>query len=211
MLLLGWIAGGWSVTATAADERDTLLILGDSLSAGYGIAKGEEWVALLQRKLDTAQVPLRLINASISGDTTAGGLARLGPLLEQHQPDWLLIELGGNDGLRGMSLSAMQTNLQAMVELAQAKGVKPMLVAMKLPPNYGRRFAQQYESTFVQISEQYGIPLVPFILKDVAGNPALMQVDRIHPNAEGQPVIANNVWGFLQTLLPLAATGKGKE
>lgn len=179
-------------------QQSVVLVVGDSLSAGYGIPQGQEWVTLLQHTLARQQLPVRVVNASISGDTTSGGLARLQPLLQQENPDWVLIELGGNDGLRGMSLPAMESNLQAMVDAVKAQGAQPLLLGIKIPPNYGNKYRNRFEQVFVDVAERNSIPLLPFLLDGVAGRDSLMQADRIHPNAEAQPAIADNVWTFIK-------------
>ncbi|MEE2731525.1 MAG: arylesterase [Pseudomonadota bacterium] len=189
-----------SVQDSSASER-VLLVVGDSLSAGYGIPQGEEWVRLLQQTLEQQKLAVRVVNASISGDTTSGGLARLKPLLEQESPDWVLIELGGNDGLRGMSLSAMESNLQAMLDLVKQQGAEPMLAGIKIPPNYGNKYRSRFEQIYVDLSERNGVPLLPFLLEGVGGVEDLMQADRIHPNTQAQPLIAANVWQFLEPVL----------
>ena len=198
LLLLTVMTAG---RAAAEARSETLLVLGDSLSAGYGIPRNQEWVHLLQESLTRQQVPLRVVNASISGDTTAGGRARLPALLEREQPDWVLIELGGNDGLRGMSLQAMAANLQAMVDMVEAAGARPLLAGIKIPPNYGSRYRTRFQQVFDTVAQRNDVPLLPFLLDGVGGVNDLMQADRIHPNIRAQPIIAENVWQFLQPLV----------
>lgn len=188
--------------------QGVLLVVGDSLSAGYGIPQGKEWVQLLQQSLDQLQSPVRVVNASISGDTTSGGLARLEPLLEREKPDWVLIELGGNDGLRGMSLSAMESNLQAMVDMVKQQGAQPLLAGIKIPPNYGNKYRSRFEQVFVDVSKRNSVPLLPFLLDGVGGVDNLMQADRIHPNTQAQPIIAENVLNFIEPVLATAITEK---
>lgn len=200
-LILTLAIMAWPALVVSAQKAGVLLVVGDSLSAGYGIPQGKEWVHLLQRSLAQKQVPISVVNASISGDTTSGGLSRITPLLEREKPDWVLIELGGNDGLRGMSLQAMETNLQAMVEAVKQHGAEPLLAGIKIPPNYGNKYRNRFEQVFVTISERNGIPLLPFLLDGVGGVDALMQPDRIHPNSQAQPLIADNVWNFMQNVL----------
>lgn len=178
--------------------RDNLLIVGDSLSAGYGVPNGQEWAHLLQLELDRQGHSLVLINASISGETSAQGRARLARLLTNHQPRWVLLELGANDGLRGLSLTQMKANLSYMVESIKQAGAKPLLLGIKIPPNYGRKYTEKFEQVFIEVAQEHQVPLLPFFLDGVATDPALMQEDRIHPNATAQPRIADNVWQFLK-------------
>ncbi|RLU03773.1 MAG: arylesterase [Ketobacter sp.] len=188
-------------TAERDAEERVLVVVGDSLSAGYGIPQGKEWVQLLQQALNQSQYSVRLVNASISGDTTSGGLARLKPLLDRENPDWVLIELGGNDGLRGMSLSAMESNLQSMVDMVKQQGAQPLLAGIKIPPNYGNKYRTRFEQIFVSVSERNDVPLLPFLLDGVGGVDKLMQADRIHPNTQAQPLIAENVMNFIEPVL----------
>lgn len=178
---------------------NTLLILGDSLSAGYGINPDKGWVALVRQQLQ----PLgwQVINASVSGDTSAGGLTRLPSLLQRHQPQIVLIELGGNDGLRGLPPQSLQHNLSRMAELSQLAGARPLLLGMRLPPNYGPVYTQAFAQSYQDVSNTLNIPLLPFFLEDVALHPELMQTDNIHPNEQGQPLMAERVWQWLQPLL----------
>ena len=169
-----------------------ILIVGDSISAAFGLEIGEGWVALLERRLETENYPLPVHNASVSGDTTAGGLARLPALLGQHAPDLVILELGGNDGLRGLPPDNMQQNLTAMVEQSRAAGADVILLGMRIPPNYGVRYTQAFEQVYRQIADRQQVPLVPFLLEGVADRGELMQADDIHPNAQGQPGILDN-------------------
>jgi acyl-CoA thioesterase-1 len=184
-----------------------LLVVGDSLSAEYGLKRGSGWVQLLQERLDTQKVPLTVLNASISGDTTSGGRSRLPALLKQHSPAIVIIELGGNDALRGLPLDMTRNNVSAMVQAAQASGAKVLLLGMEMPPNYGARYAQQFRDLYTEVSRQYKTALLPFFLKGVADGPDPLQwfqADRIHPNEKAQPQMLNNVWPALQPLLPRA-------
>ena len=183
------------------DKADRLLLLGDSLGAGYGLQPGKEWASLLQEKIDQAGIGVVIANASISGDTTAGGVARIEALLEREQPKWVLIELGGNDGLRGMPLQAMRNNLQLMVAAVTSAGAQPMLLGMKIPPNYGRKYTERFEQVFQQVAQENKVPLLPFLLEGVGGNDQLMQADRLHPNESAQPIIAELVWRFIEPKL----------
>lgn len=186
------------------DADPTLLVMGDSLSAAYGIERDEGWVSLLAERLEgDAQV----INASISGETTSGGLQRFTELLGQQQPDIVLIELGGNDGLRGLSPNQMQANLANMIEQSQDAGAQVLLLGIDIPPNYGQAYREAFTSVFYSLAEEYDVSLVPFLLENIALNDALMQSDGIHPTADAQPIILENVWPELKPLIkPLLET-----
>ncbi len=191
--------------ALAAANPPVILVLGDSLSAEYGIARGSGWVALLQQKLTAEKISAQVVNASISGDTTSGGRARLPALLKKHHPAVVVIELGGNDALRGLPLSMTEANLNAMTQAAQQAGAKVLLAGMQLPPNYGAQYGQRFEAVFAQVARAHKAALVPFLLKGVADGPdptRLFQPDRIHPVAAAHPIILGNVWPTLKTLLP---------
>jgi acyl-CoA thioesterase-1 len=196
---------GAGVTHMAgAAGAPTVLVVGDSLSAEYGIARGTGWVALLQKKLAAEKIVAQVVNASVSGDTTAGGRARLPALLKTHQPAVVVIELGSNDALRGLSLDMTEANLIAMTQAAQAAGAKVLLVGMQVPPNYGADYGQRFRALFAQVAKAQRAALVPFLLQGVAdrANPVeLFQKDRIHPLAEAHPIILGNVWPELQKLL----------
>lgn len=189
-----------SPLAPAALEKK-ILLLGDSLGASYGVPVEQGWARQLDERLRTLDHPARLINASISGDTTAGGLARLEALLQSEKPDLVLIELGGNDGLRGLNINAMKSNLVEMIRLSRQYHANLVLIGIKIPPNYGSRYRDRFEQTFVEVSTQENVPLLPFLLDGVGGIEGYMQDDRIHPNADAQPVISDNVWRFLKPLL----------
>lgn len=191
-------------TATHAAQQHHILVLGDSLSAEYGLPRGSGWVALLEQKLQAEKRRATLTNASISGETTAGGRSRLPALLLQHQPSIVIIELGGNDALRGLPLASTLDNLRAMSQAAQAAGAKVMLLGMQMPPNYGRQYAQDFEAMYAKVAKEFQTALVPAFLKGVADAPnplALFQADRIHPTAQAQPIMLANVWPLLQPLL----------
>ena len=179
----------------------SIVVLGDSISAGYGIDVNAGWVNLLQQKFKALPSDVVIHNESISGDTTAGGLARLDPLLSRHKPAWVLVELGANDGLRGLSPQEMKSNLTEIVKRSQKAGAKVMLLGMKIPPNYGKRYIDLFYNIYPQLADELNLPLVPFILEDVALKPEMMQADGLHPNAVGQPLIAEKVWGYLWPLL----------
>ena len=181
-----------------------ILVLGDSISAEYGMARGAGWVALLQKKLTAEKRPWQVINASISGDTTAGGRARLAQQLAQHQPQVLIVELGGNDALRGLPLLQTQANLAAMTEMAQKAGARVLLLGMQVPPNYGADYSRAFAQTFADVAKAKKTALVPFLLKgvgDVPESQKWFQSDRIHPNAQAQPLLLANVWPQLVQLL----------
>ncbi|MCB2005768.1 MAG: arylesterase [Rhodoferax sp.] len=183
----------------------TILVLGDSLSAEYGLRRGSGWVALLEQKLRSESISAQVVNASISGDTTSGGRSRLPALLEQHKPSHVIIELGGNDALRGLPLQMTQDNLGHMTDLARQAGAKVVLVGMQVPPNYGSDYANRFAGLFEEAARDHGAALVPFLLKGVAdGEDAtrLFQSDRIHPTAQAQPIMLANVWPVLRKLLP---------
>ena len=198
ILLLGlMVLFGSAVRA----ESPVILVLGDSLSAGYGIPVEKGWVSLLQRRLVERGFPYRVVNASISGDTTSGGLSRLPAALELHRPAIVVLELGANDGLRGQPPMAMSRNLSQMIERSQQAGARVLLAEMRIPPNYGPLYAQKFQATFGELAQHYAIPLIPFLLDGVAGNPALIQDDGLHPRAEAQPQILDNVWAVLEPAL----------
>ncbi|WP_321528079.1 arylesterase [Sedimenticola selenatireducens] len=189
------------VISNVPAAEPVILVLGDSLSAAYGIERSRGWVALLQDRLQQAGYPHRVVNASISGDTTAGGLSRLPQALEQFQPDILIIELGGNDGLRGLGNDQTRDHLDQMITLARAAHSRPLLLGMMLPPNFGKAFTEKFLQIYRDLAEQRRVPLVPFFLEGVADRPDWMQGDGIHPNAAGQPLMLEHVWTQLQPLL----------
>ena len=176
-------------------------MFGDSLSAAYGIAQTRGWVALLAERLKRERPDYSVVNASISGETTAGGAARMPKALTQHKPAIVILELGANDGLRGLPLQEMRQNLGAMVEQAQKAGARVVLVGMKLPPNYGPHYTQEFESAYPAVAKRYRTALVPFLLQDFADNEELFQPDRIHPTEAAQPLMLEQVWKALQPLL----------
>jgi len=185
-------------------KQPTVLVMGDSLSAGYGIQLEQSWVTLLQQEL-VKSTQSKVINASVSGETSGGGLARLPALLSKHKPDVVIIELGGNDGLRGQPINIMQDNLQAMITASQTVGADVLLAGMQIPPNYGPRYTKQFKETYVKLAEKNNISLVPFLLENVAAQSNLIQRDGIHPTAEAQPIILKNV---LPVLMPLLKNDK---
>ena len=187
------------VMAAETTPPTKILVWGDSLSAAYGIPVDKGWVNLLQQKLQNNVV---INNGSISGETTAGGLTRLPAALQTYQPDYVLLELGANDGLRGIKTDTMQANLEQMIQLAQQAKAKVVLLGIKLPPNYGSAYTQKFEAVYTNLAKQYNLPLVPFLLDGIAQNWDLVQADGVHPTAAAQPVVLDNVWKVLQSVLP---------
>jgi acyl-CoA thioesterase-1 len=203
LLALGALSAGAASAATPA-RPTTLVVVGDSLSAEYGIARGSGWVALLDKQLGQQGIHATVVNASISGDTTSGGRSRLPALLATHKPTHVVIELGGNDALRGLPLSMTRDNLVAMARAAKAAGAKVMLVGMQLPPNYGARYAQDFSALFSSVAKDEGTALVPFLLAGVADAPDAekqFQPDRIHPLASAHPTMLANVWKVMRPWL----------
>jgi len=185
--------------AVASDR--TILVFGDSLSAAYGIRPEQGWVALLTQRLQAQGYGYQIVNASVSGETTSGGLQRLPRALQLHQPGIVVLELGANDALRGLPLSGTRANLAQMVRLSQEAGARVLLVGIRIPPNYGPRYTEEFASVFPELAKQYHLALVPFLLQDVALNPARMQEDGMHPNAAGEAPIVDTVWPYLKPLL----------
>lgn len=177
------------------------MVFGDSLSAAYGIARSRGWVALLAQRLKREHPDYIVVNASISGDTSGGGLARIQKTLQQHRPSILILELGANDGLRGLPVAQMKANLGKTIEQAQSAGTRVVLVGMKLPPNYGPDYTRAFESAFGELARRYKTALVPFLLEDFAEKPELFQPDRIHPGEAAQPLMMERVWKVLAPLL----------
>ena len=187
--------------AFAQAAAPVILVVGDSISAGYGLPRGAGWTTLLQQRLETEHYPHRVVNASSSGDTAAGGRARLAALLAQHHPAITIIELGGNDGLRGGNPETLRGNLDAMAAMAQKAGSRVLLVGMRLPPNYGAAYVQRFEATFAEVAKARKIALVPFLFEGFGEDNAMFQQDRIHPVAAAQPKLLDNVWRELRPLL----------
>jgi acyl-CoA thioesterase-1 len=184
-----------------ASEPPVLLVLGDSLSAGYGMDREKSWVSLLETRLNERGYSYRVLNSSISGDTSQGGLTRLPRLLERYQPKIVIIELGANDGLRGIDPAVTRANLSDMIARSQASGARVLLAGIRLPPNYGSAYLQQFESMYADLASEYQALLVPFFMDGVAMEPELLQADNIHPNEAGQPVLLENVWAVLEPAL----------
>ena len=198
-----WLIGAalglmvWGQAALA----DTVLIVGDSISAAFGLDTRQGWVSLLEKRLLEQGYEHRVVNASISGDTSAGGAARLPALLAEHRPELVIIELGGNDGLRGQPPAQLQQNLAAMIDASRASGAEVLLLGMRLPPNYGARYTGAFAQVFTTLAEERQVPWVPFFLQGVGGVPGMMQRDGIHPAEKAQPILLENVWPALQPLL----------
>lgn len=209
LLALACLAGpgaSWTHATQPSPSQPSplILVVGDSLSAEYGLQRGQGWVALLAERLQGQKSSATVINASISGDTTSGGRSRLGPLLQQHKPTVVIIELGGNDALRGLPMAMTRDNLQAMTRAAQSAGARVLLLGMQVPPNYGQAYAKEFAAAFSQVAHDNQAALVPFFLKGVADGAEaskLFQPDRIHPLAQAHPTLLNNVWPVLQKLL----------
>ena len=183
-----------------ASDR-TILVLGDSLSAAYGLSADQGWVALLQKRLHERGYGYEVVNASVSGETTSGGLQRLPRALELHKPGIVILELGANDGLRGLPLATASGNLRRMVGLARQANARVLLVGMKIPPNYGPRYTEEFAQMFSDIARSSDLPLVPFLLQSVALDPSRMQADGLHPNARGEPAVLDTLWAQLEPLL----------
>ena len=197
--LLTNIAAKPAITST-----QTILVFGDSLSAAYGVPQGQGWVALLEQKLALNKLDMasyQVVNASISGETTSGGLARFSASLATHKPNIVILELGANDGLRGLPITEMQVNLKQMITQAKTAKVKVLLIGMKIPPNYGLKYTKNFSATYTSLAKQQNIALVPFLLEGVAGKPELIQADGLHPIAEAQPQLLDNAWGILAKML----------
>ncbi|MET1113640.1 MAG: arylesterase [Comamonas sp.] len=207
-----WLLAAFAATASATSigapaksgQAPVVLVVGDSLSAEYGLARGQGWVALLQQRLAKSMPQARVVNASVSGDTTSGGRARLANLLKQHQPTVVVIELGGNDALRGLPLAGTRDNLLAMARASQAAGAKVLLVGMQVPPNYGGAYGRDFTAVFPEVARQTKAALLPFLLAGFADKPdaaSWFQPDRIHPAAKAHPRMLENVWPHLEPLL----------
>jgi acyl-CoA thioesterase-1 len=209
--LMPWLIGTATAQAkpaaaksSAAPKPKLILVLGDSLSAEYGLARGAGWVSLLEQRLAQSPLGATVVNASISGDTTSGGRSRLPALLQKHRPTHVLIELGGNDALRGLPLSMTQDNLLAMVRAVRAAGAQAIVVGMQVPPNYGRQYGEDFAGLFAKVAKAEAVPLVPFLLQGIAERKdaeAWFQADRIHPLAKAHPQMLDNVWPVLKRLL----------
>ena len=189
IILILFLTFSYSITA----ESKKLLILGDSISAGYGLKESENWVELFNNSIDAERMNITMINSSISGDTTIGGLSRIGNVLKEHKPEYVLIELGGNDALRGYPLNQIKTNLLKIVDASLESKAKPLIMQIKIPPNYGKRYVEAFENIYLEISNEKDIPLLTFLLEKVALDQSLMQPDGIHPNEKAQPIIVEQI------------------
>lgn len=198
-----WLRGGvlammlWAQGALAG----TALVVGDSISAAFGLETSQGWVHLLQQRLNDSEHDYKVVNASISGDTSAGGLARLPALLREHKPDIVILELGGNDGLRGQPPAQLKRNLAAMAEMSQQAGAQVLLLGMRMPPNLGQRYTSAFADAFDSLAEEMKLAYLPFLLERVGGVPGMMQADRVHPTAQAQELLLDNVWPVLEPLL----------
>ena len=194
--LLMLLALLWHIPA-AHSAPPVILVFGDSLSAEYGLKRGSGWVSLMQDRLKQKGFPHRIVNASISGETTAGGAARLGAVLKKHRPELVVLELGGNDGLRGLPIAQTRANLKSMATMATQSGAKTLIVGIQIPPNYGPDYARQFGQLFESVGQELRLPVVPFLLEGIADNPNMFQADEIHPNEQAQPTMLNHVWTAL--------------
>lgn len=201
LVLATWWSALVAVPAAGMAAGSTILVLGDSISAAYGIQREQGWVQQLADRVGDLETPWRVVNASLSGETTGGGLARLPGALTDHRPEVVIIELGGNDGLRGYPVDRIRDNLTDMVRLAQEAGSRVLLVGIEIPPNYGPRYTRAFAAVFREVAQARSVPLVPFILEQVALQPELMQDDGIHPTADAQPLLLDTVWPYLADVL----------
>ena len=201
IVLISLGAAPIGVQAQPTAKTPTIMVFGDSLSAEYGLKRGTGWVSLLQDRLKRSGFPHLVSNASISGETTAGGLSRLPAALKRVKPDFVILELGGNDGLRGLPVASTKKNLAQMVAMTRASGAIPLLVGIRVPPNYGPQYVRQFDGLFQELARANETALVPFLLDGIAENPAMFQPDGIHPNEAAQPRLLDNVWPTLNRLL----------
>ena len=189
------------------DNINTLLVVGDSLSAGRGLELEDTWVTLLDNRLQQEGYGYKVVNASISGDTTGNGRRRLSRALNIHQPDIVIIELGGNDGLRGLPIEVMQKNLEQMIIMTQDLGALPILAGIQIPPSYGEEYTTEFAAVYPALAEQYETPLIPFFMENIVLDSSMMQADGIHPNETAQPILEANVWKILSKALPTVSAG----
>lgn len=197
MFFLSFVA--WPRASFA--ENAKIMVYGDSLSAAYGIPQQQGWAALLQKKLDSEHYQYDVVNASISGETTSGGVSRIQKSLSQIKPNIIILELGANDGLRGLSIKEMTNNLNIIIEQSKKYGTQVLLVGMKIPPNYGPQYTKLFNQTYVNLSQKHQTQLLPFMLENIAAKPNLIQEDGLHPNAIAQPLVLENIWPHLKQLL----------
>lgn len=196
----------WSGTLAWADtptgnQKPVILVVGDSLSAEYGLQRGSGWVALIEQRLRSENAAYQIRNTSISGDTSSGGVSRLPAALSEHRPDIVIIELGANDALRGLSLGATEDNLSKMISLSQEAQARVLLLGMQIPPNYGRQYAEQFRALFPRLASRHNTQLAPFLMEGMAADRNLFQADGIHPNEQAQPILAENVWEQLGPMI----------
>ncbi|HXF65327.1 MAG TPA: arylesterase [Burkholderiales bacterium] len=206
--IVSYLLGCAALAAAAAVHAATILVLGDSLSAGYGLAREKAWASLLAERLRAEGFDYKVVNASVSGETTLGGANRIEAALRQHRPAIVILALGANDGLRGMSLEAMRSNLAAIVDACRRARARVLLVGMRLPPNYGNPYAEKFARVYAELAAARALPLVPFLLDGFAEKREYFQPDGIHPTAEAQPLILETVWKELRPLLEKKASGK---
>ena len=200
-MLLVPAMGMQSIDAHGADRGGTILVYGDSLSAAYGISQKDGWVALLQERLRKSHPNYTVANASISGETSMGGASRIAATLARHKPVITIVELGANDGLRGLPVAQLRNNLVRIIGAAQGAGSKVLIVGMQMPPNYGPAYTREFSATFKQLSQRFKSPLVPLLLDGIADRPEMFQPDQLHPTAQAQPVLLENIWKVLKPLL----------
>jgi len=208
LIALPAVGAAPAVSAAPATAMPVILVFGDSLSAGYGIRVEQGWVSLLAQKIEQEGYGFQVVNASVSGETSAGGLARLPRALSLHQPRIVLLELGANDGLRGLPMQQTQDNLGKMIALLQQQHITVLLLGLQLPPNYGERYTSGFTAMYRSLKEQYHVPLLPFLLENVALKSDLMQADGLHPNEQGQPLLLANVWPTLVPMLRAQKSGR---
>jgi acyl-CoA thioesterase-1 len=206
---VAWLVFSIAALTTSAAQPPTILVMGDSLSAGYGMSITQGWVALLEQRLRQEGYEYAVVNASMSGETTTGGRARLGRALEQHRPAVVILELGANDGLRGLPVSTVRANLEAMITQAKSAGASVLLLGMRIPPNYGEQYSREFARMFSELANKYQVRAVEFFLDKVAMDPSLMQDDQIHPTVQAQPILLDNVWPQLEPLLTKHMRSKG--
>ena len=202
------VAMATTAIGATKDDKSVILVYGDSLSAAYRMPQQQGWVSLLQQRLQTQGYPYHVVNASVSGETTSGGLSRLQITLRQHKPDIVLLELGANDGLRGLPLAQMRNNLEAMIKAIQATGADVILLGIMIPPNYGPKYTQEFSQSFTELAKRFDLPRVNFLLEGVAGKPELTLDDGLHPSAIAQPRILENVWKTLNPELDNQSAGR---
>jgi acyl-CoA thioesterase-1 len=201
LLALSWASFVFAAAAGPACAAGTVMVFGDSLSAAYGLAPSQGWVALMEQRLEKAAPPWRVVNASVSGETTSGGLRRLPEDIKRHKPDIVIVALGANDALRGLPIAAARANLDQMLRMARQAKTEPVLVGLMVPPNYGIEYAREFREMYAALAKKFGVALVPFLLEGVADKRELFQADQLHPTAEAQARILDNVWPVMAPVL----------